>query len=224
MTDNVLDTISQEIISDAIKETVQVEKDLSPEIYDYDGIRHMLVIYMHNWNNACDRDFIRGPLSRYVNCIFSQVCNKHNIVIKEPGQKIIDSENKEQMIDSEYFMLIPMKCSTTPYSFFIAVQQVMHVLHFADIRFQLDMYMRDPSSEFVAYGSYMKGEPHQISPTMMGIKELLRTGTQSDFMESIKNAKSYELFRKMGTWGLFSARGYNAEDIEMGFMRVLLRE
>ena len=224
MTDNVLDTISQEIVSDARKETVRVEQDPSLDLYDYDGIRHMLVIYMQNWNNACDRDFIRGPLGRYVNCIFSHVCNRHNIVIKEPGQKVIDSENKEQIIDSEYLMLIPMKCSSTPHGFFIEVQQLMQVLRFADIGFHLDMYMRDPGSEFVDFGSYTKGERHQISPTMYGIKELLRTGAQIDFMDSIKVAKSYELYRKIDTWGLFSAKGYNAEDIEMGFMRVLLRD
>ena len=227
MTDNLLDTISKEIVSDASKETVQVEQDPSLDLYDYEGIRHMLVIYMHNWNNSCDRDFIRGPLIRYVNCMFSLVCNRHNIVLKEPGQKIIDSENKEQMLDDEYLMLIPMKCSTTPYCFFIALQQVMKVLQFADLRFHLDMYMRDSDGEFVDFGSYIKSVCHQISqilPTMNGIKELLRTGTHRDFAVSMKNVKSYELFRKIVMWELFSSRGYNVDDIEMGFMRVLMRE
>lgn len=224
MTDNVLDTISQEIVSDARKETVPVEQEPSIDLYDYDG-QHMIVIYMHNWDNACDRDFIRGPLSRYITCMMPVICNRHTIVIIEPGQKIIDSENKEQIIDSEYLMMVPLRCSSTPYGFFIALQQVMQVLRFANINFHLDMYKRDPGCEFVDLGSYIiKDESHQISPTMNGIKELLRSGTQSDFMESIKNAKSYDLFKKMDMWGLFSAKGYNADDIEMGFMRVLMRE
>jgi hypothetical protein len=225
MTDNVLDTISQEIVSDARNETFQPIQDESPEFYNYKGIQHMLVIYMHNWNRTTpyERDFIRGTLRRYITCIMPVICNRYNIIIKEPGQKIIDSEDKEEILDT-YLMMVPLRCSTTPYSFFIAVQQVMQVLHFADIRFHLDMYMRDPGGEFVDYGSYSKDGKTNKPPTMNGIKELLRTGTQSDVMESIKNAKSYELFRKMDTWGLFSAMGYNADDIEMGFMRVLLRE
>ena len=228
MTDNVLDIISQEIVSDARKETVQVEKDPSPDLYDYEGIQHMLVIYIHNWygeeNSTYAIDFIDIVLKRYLKCILPAICTRHNIIIMEPGQNITDENGKGVTLDT-YLVLIPLRCSCTPYSFFVSIQMMMRIMNTSELHYHFDMYIRDPGGEFVDFGSYMKDNSHEkYSMTMNGIKQLLRTCTQSDLMESIKNVKSYELFRKMDTWGLFSARGYNADDIEMGFMRVLMRE
>ena len=228
---SVLDDLAAEVIS-GLPSLSEDEKMTWSQQIDASGITHMMVIHIYAKKNIWY--VINGIMRRYVSQIMAPQCSRV-MVIAEDDSVSVRERYKVSVIHIEdsdnYYLLVPMRYSGTPYDFFIALQKIMKILKSIKFDYDFEMFRRNIGEKFEDLTKYIidyvrRTRDNDAIERMPAYVITGLSGLEDDgkhVVTSATDAKNNMLFKTLKVWGIFRD-DITESKIETDYMRVLIRE
>lgn len=221
---DILDALADDVISNLETIPDLDEKMTWQKYLDVNNIQHMLILHIYTkrdmWYN------VSGIMKRYMMVIMASLCSRYAVCVEDDNITIKNEYGTSVNFVEErnnYYVMVPMRYSSTPYDFFIVLEKLMKILKSLRFDYVFEIYRRDFGSQFedlTKYTAEHTGNRLDLCPTTINSDGL---ENKEDFVYSSTIAKNSRLYRTLKTWGIFGSK-FSEDKIETDYLRVLLRE